>query len=50
MDYIGICQHLNRMIQRALERGESEFAYKLMDARATFGYHQTLQDREGFQK
>lgn len=49
MNYVAICQHISRMIVRARERGESEFAYELMDARATFAHHQTLQEREGFE-
>jgi len=48
MDYVAICRHISKMIARARMRGENEFAEELLDARATFAHHQTLQDREGF--
>jgi hypothetical protein len=48
MDYVAICQHLNRMIKRAFERGQDDFAFELMAARADFGHSQTLQEREGY--
>jgi len=49
MDYVAICRHITVMINRALSRGQDEFAWELMDARSIFAHHQTLQDREGFE-
>lgn len=49
MDYVAICRHVTAMINRALSRGQDEFAWEPMDARSTFAHHQTLQDREGFE-